>query len=148
MKTLLVARQNENICKTPPLHRHPSVDIYTAQVPVVVGSTVVFVVVAPLLRGRQTWRQRERGYTMVDWKDIVGNVLLFFLVFGMSATVEMSSLRTQLKNCKALMTGMFLQFAVLPVLGFMMVKLLKLNDTVGIMLLVVTSSPGGSFSNW
>lgn len=85
---------------------------------------------------------------MVDWKDIVGNVLLFFLVFGMSATVDMSSLRAQLKNCRALLTGMFLQFAILPVLGFMMVKLLKLNDTLGIMLLVVTSSPGGSFSNW
>jgi predicted Na+-dependent transporter len=85
---------------------------------------------------------------MVDWKDIVGNVLLFFLVFGMSATVDMSSLKAQLKNGKAIATGIFLQFALMPVLGFMMVRLLDLNDTLGITLLVVTSSPGGSYSNW
>lgn len=61
MKTLLVARQNENICKTPPLHRHPSVDIHTQRKSQLLSPTVVFVVVAPLLRGRQTLRERERG---------------------------------------------------------------------------------------
>jgi predicted Na+-dependent transporter len=85
---------------------------------------------------------------MVDWKEVVGNVLLFFLVFGMSATVDVSSLKAQLKNGKAIATGIFLQFVIMPVLGFMMVRLLNLNDTLGITLLVVTSSPGGSYSNW
>lgn len=85
---------------------------------------------------------------MVDWKDVVGNVLLFFLVFGMSATVEARSLVRQLKNRRAIATGIFLQFVILPLLGFAMVYTLNLPNAVGITLLVVTSSPGGSYSNW
>jgi predicted Na+-dependent transporter len=85
---------------------------------------------------------------MVDWKDIVGNVLLFFLVFGMSATVDAKTLLSQLKNKKAIATGIFLQFAVLPLLGFVVVYTLGMPNAVGITLLVVTSSPGGSYSNW
>ena len=84
----------------------------------------------------------------IDWKDIVGNVLLFFLVFGMSATVDMRSMLAQLKNKKAIATGVFLQFVILPLLGFIVVKTLKMNNAVGITLLVLTSSPGGSYSNW
>jgi len=85
---------------------------------------------------------------MVDWKDIVGNVLLFFLVFGMSATVDAKSLLSQLKNKKAIATGIFLQFAILPLLGFVVVYALGMANAVGITLLVLTSSPGGSYSNW
>ena len=85
---------------------------------------------------------------MVDWKDIVGNVLLFFLVFGMSATVDAKSLLSQLKNRKAIASGIFLQFIVLPLLGFVVVYTLGMNNAVGITLLVLTSSPGGSYSNW
>lgn len=85
---------------------------------------------------------------MVDWKDIVGNLLLFFLVFGMSATVDAKSLLSQLRNRKAIATGVFLQFIILPLLGFLVVYTLGLSNAIGITLLVVTSSPGGSYSNW
>mmetsp|Transcript_18353 Transcript_18353/g.33266 ORF Transcript_18353/g.33266 Transcript_18353/m.33266 type:complete len:405 (+) Transcript_18353:93-1307(+) len=85
---------------------------------------------------------------MVDWKDIVGNVLLFFLVFGMSATVDANALLLQLKNRKAIATGVFLQFVIMPLLGFIIVYSLNMPNAVGITLLVVTCSPGGSFSNW
>merc|ERR1712071_299829 len=37
---------------------------------------------------------------------------------------------------------------VLPFLGFAVVKALDLSTAEGITLLVVTSSPGGSYSNW
>lgn len=85
---------------------------------------------------------------MVDWKDIVGNVLLFFLVFGMSATVDAKALLSQLKNRKAIATGVFLQFVILPLLGFIVVYTLNLPNDIGITLLVLTASPGGSYSNW
>jgi len=84
----------------------------------------------------------------LPWLEVIGNLLLFFLVFGMSATVDVGSLREQLGNVKGIFTGIFLQFFVLPFLGFLTVKVLKLDDTMGITLLVVTSSPGGSYSNW
>jgi predicted Na+-dependent transporter len=85
---------------------------------------------------------------MVDLLTIASNILLFSLVFGMSATVEIRSVRSQLRNYKALATGIFCQFLVLPMLGFIMVKTLALSHAVGLTLLIVTSSPGGSYSNW
>lgn len=80
--------------------------------------------------------------------EVLGSVLLFMLVFGMSATVDLDRMLKQLENKRALATGVLLQFAVLPFLGFMTVKMLDLSKAMGITLLVVTSSPGGSFSNW
>lgn len=85
---------------------------------------------------------------MADFITLAGNVLLFALVFGMSATVEITSVHSQLRNYKALLTGMFCQFLILPMLGFIVVRTLNLNHSVGMTLLVVTSSPGGSYSNW
>lgn len=79
---------------------------------------------------------------------VLGNLLLFALVFGMSATVEISSVRTQIRNYRAILTGMLCQFHVLPLLGFLVVRGMQLNHSVGLTLLVVTSSPGGSYSNW
>ncbi len=85
---------------------------------------------------------------MVSFNEIAGNALLFFLVFGMSATVDINMLLLQLKNVKALFMGVVLQFAILPVLGFLVVKYGGLDRSAAISLLVVTSSPGGSYSNW
>ena len=79
--------------------------------------------------------------------EIGSSVLLYFLVFGMSATVDIRQLRKQLRNRNALLTGITLQFIVLPFLGFIVVKLLQLPAPMGITLLVITSSPGGSYSN-
>ena len=80
--------------------------------------------------------------------EMIGHLLLFLLVFGMSATVDTKLLMSQLNNTRALATGSFLQFVVLPFLGFITVKMLSLDVATGLTLLVVTSSPGGSFSNW
>jgi predicted Na+-dependent transporter len=82
------------------------------------------------------------------WIEITSHALLFSLVFGMSATVEVHQLKEQLKNAKAICAGLFLQFVVLPFLGFLAVTTFSLDHPTGIALLVVTSSPGGSYSNW
>jgi len=74
--------------------------------------------------------------------------MLFFLVFGMSATVDMRQLKKQLGNRTALLIGVTLQFIILPFLGFVVVKMLQMEAPMGIPLLVITSSPGGSYSNW
>ena len=80
--------------------------------------------------------------------ELLGHALLFLLVFGMSATVDLTAVQKQLRNCRALSMGVFLQFVILPFLGFITVKMLKLDKVMGLTLLVVTSSPGGSYSNW
>ena len=80
--------------------------------------------------------------------EIVGNLLLFSLVFGMSATVDISCMKHQVRNKSAILLGIFCQFILLPFLGFVVVNVLNLEPAIGITLLVVTSSPGGSYSNW
>jgi predicted Na+-dependent transporter len=85
---------------------------------------------------------------MMSILEIVGNLLLFALVFGMSATVDISCMKHQIRNKSAILLGIFCQFILLPFLGFAVVNILKLEPAIGITLLVVTSSPGGSYSNW
>mmetsp|Transcript_1876 Transcript_1876/g.2721 ORF Transcript_1876/g.2721 Transcript_1876/m.2721 type:complete len:582 (+) Transcript_1876:600-2345(+) len=83
--------------------------------------------------------------------QIFSNLLLFFLIFGMSATVDFRRIKQQLRNCYAISAGVTMQFIIMPALGFMAVVLLKkhgLTTPMGITLLLVTSSPGGSYSNW
>ena len=84
----------------------------------------------------------------LSWKAAVGNAFLFFLIYGLSATVDFSNFKTQIKNKRAIGTGIFLQFIILPLLGFLVVKVLDLDEIYGVTLLIITSSPGGAYSNW
>ena len=83
---------------------------------------------------------------------IVSNVFLFLLIFGLSATVEIKSIRRKLRNKVALLTGFAMQFIALPLMGYLAVLSMGTQDSftysMGLSLLVVTSSPGGSYSNW
>jgi len=79
------------------------------------------------------------------------NALLFTLIFGMAGTVDIRNLRRQLRNRYAILTGIAMQFVIMPFLGFIAVLSLKnqgLTTSMGLTLLIVTASPGGSYSNW
>jgi len=83
--------------------------------------------------------------------EISSNMFLFLLIFGLSATVDIDALRKQLQNKFALITGVGMQFIIMPFLGYLAVILLQdhgLSPAMGITLLIVTASPGGSYSNW
>jgi predicted Na+-dependent transporter len=83
--------------------------------------------------------------------EIASNLLLFLLIFGMSATVDMKNLRNQLHNRWAIVTGVVMQFVLMPLLGYLTILALRdhgFTDAMGITLLIVTASPGGSYSNW
>mmetsp|Transcript_19317 Transcript_19317/g.39170 ORF Transcript_19317/g.39170 Transcript_19317/m.39170 type:complete len:452 (-) Transcript_19317:112-1467(-) len=82
---------------------------------------------------------------------LASNIFLFFLIFGLSATVEIKNLKKQLTNKFAIGCGVAMQFFIMPVLGYLAVLALDgqgLTQAMGVTLLVVTSSPGGSYSNW
>lgn len=82
---------------------------------------------------------------------IGSNLMLFFLVFGLSATVKLKDLKKQLHNKFAIGCGVGMQFIIMPLLGFLSVVSFRdagLTKAMGIALLVVTTSPGGSYSNW
>lgn len=78
-------------------------------------------------------------------------LFLFLLIFGLSATVDLKSLKHQFTNRKALGSGLGMQFIVMPLLGFLSVMTFRnvgLTYAMGLTLMVVTTSPGGSYSNW
>mmetsp|Transcript_2280 Transcript_2280/g.4210 ORF Transcript_2280/g.4210 Transcript_2280/m.4210 type:complete len:542 (-) Transcript_2280:329-1954(-) len=85
------------------------------------------------------------------FSSVVSNLLLFFLIFGLSATVDLKDLRHQLTNKFAIGTGVAMQFVIMPLLGFAAIMVFHrygFSEAMGISLLVVTASPGGSYSNW
>ena len=70
------------------------------------------------------------------------NIFLYIIV-------DSEHLKHAFHNKFAILCGISLQFIILPFLGFCAVKLfLNNDDVVAFTLLVVTSSPGGSYSNW
>jgi predicted Na+-dependent transporter len=82
---------------------------------------------------------------------VMTNILLFFLIFGLSASVRLQDLKHQLTNKFAIFTGVAMQFLIMPFLGFCSVMAFKgsgYTEAMGVSLLVVTASPGGSYSNW
>lgn len=79
--------------------------------------------------------------------ELLSNGLLFVLLFGMSATVRISQMKRQIHNWKALLIGLSLQFIILPFVGFLVTATFRLPSAVGIVLLTICSSPGGTFSN-
>lgn len=80
--------------------------------------------------------------------QVISSVLLFFLVMGMASTVDIRDMRKQIRNVKAVSIGLFCQFVILPFLGYIVVMIFSLPYYVGITLIIVVSSPGGSYSNW
>ena len=83
--------------------------------------------------------------------SIISNFLLFFLIFGLSATVNLRDLKHQLTNKFAILSGIMMQFIVMPLLGFASILIFSqwgFSRAMGVSLLVVTASPGGSYSNW
>jgi predicted Na+-dependent transporter len=68
----------------------------------------------------------------------------------MAGTIEAQKLRRQLKKVTAISTGLFMQFMLMPALGYASVVLFHnhgLTYAQSITLLIVCSSPGGTFSN-
>lgn len=79
------------------------------------------------------------------------NLLLFFLIFCLSASVNLKDLRRQLTNKVAIGTGVAMQFILMPLLGFLSILIFNrfgYSQAMGVSLMVVTASPGGSYSNW
>jgi len=93
----------------------------------------------------------QEDSTGVIISSTISNILLFFLIFGLSATVNLRDLKHQLTNKFAILSGITMQFFVMPLLGFASILIFSrwgFSQAMGVSLLVVTASPGGSYSNW
>lgn len=79
---------------------------------------------------------------------LVTQGLLGLLFFGLSATVELGEFRSKFNEKRGLACGAGCQFVAVPALGFLSTRLFDLPPHYGVTLLVLCSSPGGSYSNW
>jgi len=79
--------------------------------------------------------------------SVVSNALLGLLVFGLSASVDVAAFKDKLKKRNGILIGLACQFFLLPFVGFLTVVVFQLKEVYGVTLLIVCSSPGGSYSN-
>jgi len=85
-------------------------------------------------------------------------VLLFFLIAGMSGSTRFKHVRSHVASKTKILAGLFCQFICLPLLAYLVILLAdhlhSLNSGPGlpviykVMILVVSTSPGGSYSNF
>lgn len=74
--------------------------------------------------------------------------LLFLLKVNIAASVDMKAFIARLDRKAGMAIGVTCQFIILPFCGFAIAKVLKLAPLYGMALMVIMTSPGGSFSNW
>uniref|UniRef100_A0A7S1L2S1 Uncharacterized protein n=1 Tax=Alexandrium catenella TaxID=2925 RepID=A0A7S1L2S1_ALECA len=75
-------------------------------------------------------------------------VLLFVLKASLAASIDTSEFQTRVSRKGPILFGVFCQFVVSPIFGALGVWFLGIPFMPGVLLLVVTSCPGGCFSNW
>jgi predicted Na+-dependent transporter len=83
------------------------------------------------------------------WPQLFSKALLFVLVLCLAGSIDYSFARGRVQRVAVgTAVAMTLQFGVLPFLGYLTVKAFALDQLHGIMLQIVTCSPGGAYSNW
>lgn len=75
------------------------------------------------------------------------NLLLALMMFGASLSVKWSDFNYLLKAPKAPFIGLLSQFVVLPLATYLATRLLQVDASMALGMILVASCPGGSFSN-
>lgn len=86
----------------------------------------------------------------MDTLSIVTLVFIFVQVFGYTLTCEFETIKYNLKNKRAILTGMVMQFLIMPFTGFLTVSIFKnyLFKEQETCILLITTCPGGNQSNF
>lgn len=75
------------------------------------------------------------------------NLLLALMMFGASLSVRWSDFAVMSRSPRAILIGLFCQFLLLPLLTYFLTRLLSVDASVALGMILVASCPGGSFSN-
>ena len=73
--------------------------------------------------------------------------LLGLVMFGMGMTLKINELKTILKKPLWIITTIFLQFSVMPLLAFLIVYIFKFPKEIALGFIILGSCPGGTASN-
>lgn len=75
------------------------------------------------------------------------NSLLALMMFGASLSVRWSDFKFLLSAPRALAIGFVSQFVLLPLITFAITRILQVDASMALGMILVSSCPGGSFSN-
>ena len=75
------------------------------------------------------------------------NILLGIVMFGMGMTLKLSDIKIVFTKPKAVITGIFAQFIIMPGLAFLLVTVFQLPTELAVGVILVGSCPGGTSSN-
>lgn len=75
------------------------------------------------------------------------NILLGIVMFGMGLTLKPHDFRIVFSNPKDVIIGTIAQFAIMPILAFLLVKAFNLSPELAIGVILVGTCPGGTSSN-
>jgi BASS family bile acid:Na+ symporter len=78
---------------------------------------------------------------------LVLNIILAFVLFGISLELKREDFTNLLQNKKTTLVGLTAHFILLPLLTFVLVKLLQPPPSVALGMLLVGACPGGNMSN-
>lgn len=73
--------------------------------------------------------------------------MIFFLMFTIGTGLEIKDFKESLKNKKSVTTALVCQYGFMPLLALIFYKLFNTPVAAYLVLLIVTSSPGGTSSN-
>jgi len=73
--------------------------------------------------------------------------LLSLIMFSMGLTLKVEDFFRIFKNFKIVCLGVLLQFLIMPILGFLLVKSFNIEQIIGIGVILVGCAPGGTASN-
>ena len=81
---------------------------------------------------------------------VIVNIILAFVMFGVALGIKIQTFRDVFKNPKSFITGILLQWVVLPALTCLLAIVLNpfITPMVAIGMLLVASCPGGNISNF
>ena len=73
--------------------------------------------------------------------------LLSLIMFSMGLTLKVEDFYRIFRNFKIIFFGVLLQFLIMPVLGFLLVKIFYIEQILGLGVILVGCAPGGTASN-
>ena len=76
------------------------------------------------------------------------NLALAFIMFGVSLSIEPVNFKEITRNPKSVITGVFSQFILLPILTFVFVYFTRPIEGLALGLILVAACPGGNVSNF
>ncbi len=84
---------------------------------------------------------------LLSYIPVILQFLLFFIMFGMGMTLSIGDFKRVAIYPKAVSLGLLSQIVFLPLIAFVIVKLIPLEAAFAMGMMVVAVSPGGAVSN-